>query len=118
MSHRAPYGKVGVSTLPSKAKTIWYSRHAEIEPCEPIDIYWPTATDPELPLLVDYARRLVDATVLTEREQQAVELCVLDNCTVWEAAREMNVTHARVGQLRSKALQKLRRTSVRLGFTR
>jgi DNA-directed RNA polymerase specialized sigma24 family protein len=109
MSH---YGKIGLKSLPSEAKAIWYSRHVAPEPCEPIDIYWPTATDPDLPLLQDYARRLVDATPLTEREQQVVELCVLDNCTMSEAAREIGITPVRARQILRRALIKFYRTSL------
>jgi DNA-directed RNA polymerase specialized sigma24 family protein len=105
MSH---YGKIGLKGLPSEAKKIWYSRHVEPEPCEPIDIYWPTSTDPELELLQDYARRLLDATPMTVREQQAVKLCLMDNCTLREAGLELGVSGGRVHQVLQRALHKLR----------
>lgn len=102
------YGKIGVASLSSEVKTIWYSRHIEPEPCDPVDTYWPTVTDPDLVLLQDFARRLVAITPLTEAEEQAVALCVLDNCTLREAGVEMGRTQERVRQILMKAMRKFR----------
>lgn len=102
------YGKIGVASLSSEVKAIWYSRHIEPEPCDPVDTYWPTVTDPDLVLLQDFARRLVAITPLTEAEEQAVALCVLDNCTLREAGVEMGRTQERVRQILMKAMRKFR----------
>lgn len=102
------YGKIGVASLSSEVKAIWYSRHIEPEPCDPVDTYWPTVTDPELTLAQDFARRLVEVTPLTEAEEQAVALCVLDNCTLREAGVEMGRTKERVRQILMKAMRKFR----------
>ena len=102
------YGKIGVASLSSEVKAIWYSRHIEPDPCEPVDTYWPTSTDPDLVLLQDFARRLVAITPLTEVEEQAVALCVLDNCTLREAGQEMDRTQERVRQILMKAMRKFR----------
>jgi DNA-directed RNA polymerase specialized sigma24 family protein len=114
MSH---YGKIGLKSLPSEARRIWYSRHVEPEPCEPIDIYWPTSTDPELELLQDYARRLLAATPLTEREERAVRLYMMDNCTLREAGMELDVTASLLHKILKRAKRKLLRTAWQLGFT-
>lgn len=108
------YGKIGVASLPSEVKAIWYSRHIEPEPCEPVDIYWPICTDPDLVLRQDFARRLVAITPLTEVEEQAVVLCVLDNCTLREAGVEMDRTQERVRQILMKAMRKFRTCQVAL----
>lgn len=100
------YGKLGVANLPSEVKAIWYSRHIEPEPCEPIDFWWPTQTDPDLWIRQDFARRLVAITPLTEQEEQAVILCVLDNHTLREAGQEMDRTQERVRQILMKAMRK------------
>lgn len=42
------YGKLGVVNLPYEVKNLWYSRHIEPEPCEPVDTYWQTCTDHNL----------------------------------------------------------------------
>lgn len=102
------YGKLGVANLSSEVKKLWYSRHIEPEPCEPVDTYWPTCTDPDLVLRQDFARRLVAITPLTEIEEQAVVLCVLDNCTLREAGQEMDRTQERVRQILMKAMRKFR----------
>jgi DNA-directed RNA polymerase specialized sigma24 family protein len=102
------YGKLGVANLSSEVKKLWYSRHIEPEPCEPVDTYWPTCTDPDLVLRQDFAKRLVAITPLTEIEEWAVALCVLDNCTLREAGQEMDRTQERVRQILMKAMRKFR----------
>ena len=102
------YGKLGVANLSSEVKKLWYSRHIEPEPCEPVNTYWPTCTDPDLVLRQDFARRLVAITPLTEIEEWAVALCVLDNCTLREAGQEMDRTQERVRQILMKAMRKFR----------
>lgn len=102
------YGKLGVANLSSEVKKLWYSRHIEPEPCEPVDTYWPNCTDPDLVLRQDFARRLVAITPLTEIEEWAVALCVLDNCTLREAGKEMDRTQERVRQILMKAMRKFR----------
>jgi DNA-directed RNA polymerase specialized sigma24 family protein len=86
------YGKLGVANLSSEVKAIWYSRHIE----------------PDLVLRQDFARRLVAITPLTEIEEWAVALCVLDNCTLREAGQEMDRTQERVRQILMKAMRKFR----------
>jgi DNA-directed RNA polymerase specialized sigma24 family protein len=113
MSH---YGKIGLKSLPSETRRIWYSRHVEPEPCEPIDIYWPTSTDPELELLQDYARRLLAAAPLTEREERAVRMHLMDNCTFRDAGMELDVTADFLRKILLSAKRKLRRTASKLGF--
>lgn len=108
------YGKLGVANLPSEIKAIWYSRDIEPEPCEPIDAWWLTQTDPDLVLVQDFARRLVAITPLTEQEEQAIALCVLDNCTLREAGHEMGRTQERVRQILEKALRRFRTHQVAL----
>ena len=109
MSRALPYyGKLGVAKLPSEVKAIWYSRNVEPEPVEPVDTWWPVATDPDLLLAQDFAHRLVAITPLTEREEQVISLCVLDNCTLREAGEEMGCTQERVRQILMKALRRFR----------
>lgn len=109
------YGKIGVTSLPSEVKVIWYSRHIEPEPCEPIDFWWPTQTDPDLELAQDFVRRLVAITPLTEQEEQTVILCVLENCTLREAGEVMGgKSPERVRQILEKALRKFRKHQLEL----
>jgi len=110
MSRALPYyGKLGVAKLPSEVKVIWYSRDVEPEPCEPVDTWWPVATDPDLWLTQDFAHRLVAVTPLTEREEQVISLCVLDNCTLREAGEVMGRTQERVRQILMKAMRRFRK---------
>ena len=103
------YGKLGVAKLPSEVKVIWYSRNVEPELVEPVDTWWPVATDPDFLLAQDFAHRLVAITPLTEQEEQVISLCVLDNCTLREAGDEMGgKSPERVRQILEKALRRFR----------
>ena len=109
MSRGQHYGKLGVAKLPSEVKVIWYSRNMEPEPVEPVETWWPVATDPDLLLARDFAHRLVAITPLTEQEEQAIALCVLDGCTLREAGEEMGGrSPERVRQILEKALRRFR----------
>lgn len=109
MSRGEFYGRLGVANLPSEVKKIWYSRDVEPEPCEPIDTFWSTTTDQDLPIAQDFARKIVEITPLTGREIDAVALCILDSCTLKEAGIDMNCTQERVRQILLKALRKFRK---------
>lgn len=103
------YGKLGVANLPSEVKVIWYSRNVEPDPVEPVDTWWPVATDHDLLLAQDFAHRLVAITPLTEQEEQVIALCVLDGCTLKEAGEEMGGrSPERVRQILEKALRRFR----------
>ena len=109
MSRGQHYGKLGVASLSSEVKAIWYSRDVEPDPVEPIDYYWLVATDPDLLLAQDFAHRLVEVTPLTEQEEHAIALCVLDGCTLKEAGEEMGGrSPERVRQILEKALRRFR----------
>jgi DNA-directed RNA polymerase specialized sigma24 family protein len=103
------YGKLGVAKLPSEVKAIWYSRDVEPDPVEPIDYYWPVATDPDLWLMQDFAKRLVEITPLTEAEEQVIGLCVIQGCTLEEAGEMIGKKKERVRQILEKGLRRFRR---------
>ncbi len=109
------YGKI-VADLPIEVLEIWNSRHVEPEPCEPIDIYWPTSTDPELFVLQDSVMHLLASTSLTAPQERAIALCVLQDCTLREAGEDMGVSASRVQQILKVALRKLRSCPIRYKF--
>lgn len=108
------YGKLGVASLSSEVKAIWYSKDIEPELCEPVDTYWPMQTDPDEWIMKNFAHRLVAITPLTEIEEQVVILCVMDNCTLREAGEVMERTPERIRQILAKALRRFRTHQVML----
>jgi hypothetical protein len=108
------YGKLDVVNLPSEVKKIWYSKDVELEPCEPIDSYWPTTTDCDLEIKKDFAKRLLDITPLTEQEEKVIYLIVFDNATLREAGKELDKSQERIRQILIKALRKFRNHQVKL----
>jgi RNA polymerase sigma factor (sigma-70 family) len=108
------YGRLGIATIQGTVRQIWYSKNIEPEPCEPIDFYWPTMTDPDLILKQDFARRLVAITPLTQREEQAVIMCVLGNCTLEEVGEVIGCTRQHVHYILKKAIKKFRESKSQL----
>jgi len=106
------YGRLSIATIPSNVRKIWYSKNIEPEPCELIDFYCPTQTDPDLVIRQDFARRLIAVTPLTEREEKVVFMCVLDNYTFGEAGDEMSISRERVRQIFAGAMRKFRKYNV------
>lgn len=101
------YGRLGVKTLPSEVKAIWYSRDDEPPPCEPHGWSWEQVTEPDYEAL-DLIRKILDATPLTERETQAIWLHVIEGSTLDEIGEAMNCTRERVRQIVGKGLRRLR----------
>jgi RNA polymerase sigma factor (sigma-70 family) len=102
------YGRLGIATISSVVRHIWYRRNIEPEPCELFDFYCPTQTDPDLDVRRDLAHRLVAITPLNKREEQIVILCVLGNSTLQEVAEEMEISRERVRQILNGAMRKFR----------
>lgn len=107
---RSPhYGELNVVNLPGEVKTIWYSRDRELPELPRMGWSWQLQTDPELIERQDLARKIWDATPLTDREKQAIELYILQGETLKDVGLVMNVTRERVRQIVFKGLRKLRR---------
>lgn len=103
------YGRLNVVSLPSEVKNIWYSRNDELPELPRCGWSWQLHTDPEQDERLDLARKIWDATPLTDREMQAIELYILQGETLEDVGLVMNVTRERVRQIVCKALRKLRR---------
>lgn len=103
------YGKLGVAKLPSEVKAIWYSRDDELPELPRIGWSWQQQTDPDLWLMQDFARRLVEVTPLTEAEEQVIGLCVIQGCTLKEAGEMIGKKQERVRQILEKGLRRFRR---------
>ena len=58
---------------------------------------------------IDLARKLWDATPLTEREREAIELRILHEETLANVGLAMGITRERVRQIVAKGLRKLQR---------
>lgn len=104
------YGQLKTAELPHQVKAIWYSRHddlPELPTTGTLAVF--DQTDPDLDLAIDFARRLVEITPLTDREIVAVRMCVLEGCTLEEAGQELDCTRERVRQILGKAMRRFHR---------
>lgn len=109
------YGQLKTAELPSQVKSIWYSRDDELPDLPTTgNLALFQQTDPDQDLAIDFARRLVEITPLTDREVVAVRMCVLEDCTLEEAGQELDCTRERVRQILSKALRRFRHHQTQL----
>ena len=106
---RSPhYGKLKVNEISSEVYKIWLTRDNELPELPRHKWSWQLTTDPDLEEMIDLAHRLAEHGHLTDREIQAIALCVLMNATTEDAGVEMNCSSSRVHQILNKALRKLR----------
>lgn len=109
MSRGEHYGKLNWVNLPSEVKRIWSTRNHELE--EPPSWRWSWEHEEpagERAERADLVRKLLDATPLTARECEALELTILREHTLDEVATMWGVTRERVRQIQVKALRRLR----------
>jgi len=102
------YGKLQTASLPSEVKRIWYSRDEELPELPRHRWSWELQTDPELSELRDLARRIVETTPLTEREEIAIMTCVIEDGRLEDLGEELDVTKERARQILQKGLRRLR----------
>jgi len=103
------YGALGVANLPSEVKSIWYSRNNELPELPRCGWSWQQQTDPELWILQDFAKRLVEITPSTEAEERVIGLCVIQEYTLAEAGEMLDRSPERVRQILVKGLRRFKR---------
>lgn len=81
----------------------------ELDPCE-LDDVWPTCTDPDLEDMQDLVRRVVVATSLTARQEQAVLMHVIQNATYSDIASILGVSASYADRLIYNGMLSLKKT--------
>lgn len=113
---RKAFGDVAISSLPSELRTLWYTRHDELEKEYFISLpYW-MPTEPSEPSESPQSRDLEMVvayllTTVTEREAFILVRRFWFEDTFEEIAELMEVTRERVRQIECRALRKLRHPS-------
>lgn len=101
------YGKLGVASLPSEVKTIWYSRDDELPELPRYGWSWEQATETDIET-ADLIRKILAATPMTPRESAAIYLHIVEEYTLEECGEFLDCTRSRVQQLVIKGLRRLR----------
>ena len=101
------YGKLGVASLPSEVKTIWYSRDDELPELPRYGWSWEQATETDIET-ADLIRKILAATPLTPRESAAIYLHIVEEYTLEECGEFLECTKERVRQIIGKGLRRLR----------
>ena len=112
---RAGYGTIGVASLPSEVRAIWYSRNEEPKPCgRPLKRLVSETDELEILADKDLAHKLIEVTPLGEREEMVVAMHICAGFTLVEIAEKMNISNTRVAQIFRKAMLKFRRAAFKL----
>ncbi len=110
MSNRAYYGKIGVATLSSEVRDIWYSRHKEPDD-EPPSEKWSFEYEDRLDERVENAEllgKLLACTELTARDRLILHCICVQGMTESEVGACLSITRSRVHQLLHRTLRLLR----------
>ena len=113
---RSPYyGQLMTETLPSEVKKIWYSRDDELEPLPSWRWSWQHQTDLEQIEQRELLVKILEATILSDKEAKAIEMVAIGNSTFADLADELDVTDSRAQQIYNNGIRKLRK--MQAGFT-
>ena len=113
---RSPYyGQLMTETLPSEVKKIWYSRDDELEPLPSWCWSWQHQTDLEQVEQRELLVKILEATILSDKEAKAIEMVAIGNSTFADLADELDVTDSRAQQIYNNGIRKLRK--MQAGFT-
>lgn len=109
------YGQLMTESLPSEVKKIWYSREDELEPLPSWRWSFQHQTDLEQVEQRELLVKILEATILTDKESKAIEMVAIGSATFADLADEISVTNARAQQIYNHAIRKLRK--IQAGFT-
>ena len=102
------YGKLGVESLPSEVKTLWYSRDQELPELPRHGWSHDLQTDMSQVEVRDLLFKILADAPLTFRENRCIELILYEEWTLREAAVALDCSVERVRQIYMKAMRKLR----------
>ena len=103
------YGQLMTESLPSEVKKIWYSREDELEPLPSWRWSFQHQTDLEQVEQRELLVKILEATILTDKESKAIEMVAIGSATFADLADEISVTNARAQQIYNHAIRKLRK---------
>lgn len=115
MSRADYWGKLGIASLPSEVREIWYSRNEEPKPCgRPLKRLASETDELETFADKDLVYKLIEATPLGEREEMVVAMHICAGFTLVEIAEKLNISNTRVAQIFHKAIRKFRRAASKM----
>jgi DNA-directed RNA polymerase specialized sigma subunit len=113
---RAGYGTIGIVSLPSEVRQIWYTRNNKMKKSpRPIGAPLAELTEFEVLTAKDYAHKLIEITPLTQREEIIVAMYICAGFSLKEVAQVMDLTRESVRKIVIKILQKFRKAASELG---
>ena len=105
--HPSYYGKLNVLSLPYSVHHIWLTRNDELSESPSHKWSWQHQTDMSYIDDIDYLKKLIIMSKLTEQEDCALASWV-DGAAITDIAFDMNISDARARHIIANALRKLR----------
>lgn len=108
------YGQLMTKNLPSEVKKLWYSRDDDLEPLPSWRWSFEMQSDMEQFEQRDMLVKILQNTPLTDREELAIRLLVIEEATLDEVGKELNVTKERARQIYMKGIRRLRTHQIKV----
>lgn len=108
------YGQLMTAILPSEVKKLWYSRDEELEPLPSWRWSFEMQADMEQLEQRDMLVKILQNTPLTEREELAIRMLVIEEATLDEVGQELNVTKERARQIFLRGIRRLRTHQIKV----
>lgn len=108
------YGQLMTASLPSEVKKLWYSRDEELEPLPSWRWSFEMQADMEQLEQRDMLVKILQSTPLTEREELAIRMVVVEEATLDEVGQELNVTKERARQIFLRGIRRLRTHQIKV----
>jgi hypothetical protein len=102
------YGKLMTAQLSNEVRHIWYTRDKELPELPRHRWSFELQSDMEQVEQRELITKLLEAFCFSDREDQVVQMIVMDGLTLREAGKELGVTQERVRQIYLRALRKAR----------
>lgn len=108
------YGQLMTKSLPSEIKKLWYSRDEELEDLPSWRWSFEMQTDMEQFEQRDLITKILAKTPLTDREEVAIMMMVIEESTLDDVGQELNVTKERARQIFLRGIRRLRTHQIKV----
>lgn len=108
------YGQLMTASLPSEVKKLWYSRNDEMEELPRWRWSFEMQTDVDQLERRDLITKILEQTPLTDREEVAIRMVVVEEATLDDVGQELNVTKERARQIFLRGIRRLRTHQIKV----
>lgn len=108
------YGQLMTASLSSEVKKLWYSRDEEMEELPRWRWSFEMQTDTDQLERRDLITKILEQTPLTDREEIAIRMVVVEDAPLSDVGKELNVTMERARQIFLRGIRRLRTHQIKV----